>query len=195
MTGQLLATGSPVPTHVVAESSDQHDIDQSELADALATIYEDLLDGGDAILQHYAAENPDRPPVVTEQGLTEVIYVDSAQWDQMAKRLEFSEELREAAMTAHAEYAREVDENGDSERESDESDSLHALVMPSRTVAELVRAGLSDRQATVQTLRMAGHTQEQIGDELGMQVGTVKSHCGRIDQKVRNAERLLELVE
>ncbi|MFB9804571.1 sigma factor-like helix-turn-helix DNA-binding protein [Haladaptatus pallidirubidus] len=67
--------------------------------------------------------------------------------------------------------------------------------MPSHVLSGLIRSGLSRRQAETQVLRMEGKTQAEIGEELGLGTGTVKSHCHRIDAKVREATKLLELVE
>ena len=116
-----------------------------------------------------------------------VLFVDAETWDQSAQAV--PEEIRTAAKAAHAEFARELDVDDATLAAFD------PLVVPSRAVGELVRGGLSQRQAEVQVLRDAGYTQREVGERLGMATNTVKVHCHRIDTKVENAKRLIELVE
>ncbi|WP_227355325.1 sigma factor-like helix-turn-helix DNA-binding protein [Haladaptatus salinisoli] len=184
-----LAEGAPISTDIVGEAADSHAVSATELSEALATIHDDLVDGADAIHEHYVGGNGERSaPLVANGGLVEVIDVDSGTWTRMAERLGLSDAVGAAARSAHADYARRL---GADERALAERD---ALVMPAHVLSGLTRAGLSPRQSEVQVLRMRGETQEEIGDRLGMEVGTVKSHCHRIDRKIDEARRLLGLV-
>jgi len=175
----------PIPrTHVTSVAA-RNLVDEGELADALASIHDHMVDGADAIHQHYRSkDNPE--PVAVADGLATVVFVTEATWEQVLS--DVPEELRAPAKATHAEFAREFDVDEESLGEYD------PLVMPSREVGELVRAGLSRRQAEVQVLRNRGLTQRKIGEKLGMATNTVKVHCHRVDTKVENAERLLELV-
>ncbi len=190
------ATRAPIPAKIVVEVADRHGVDEDELMAVVTAVHDDLVDGADAIHAHYVAENgendetpenSDGSPQVVADGLAEVIFVRSARWNQMTERLDVADALQKPAKEVHADYARTL---GTDERVLSERD---ALVMPSHVLSGLIRAGLSRRQAEVQVLRMAGRTQAEIGERLGLGTGTVKSHCHRIDTKIREATQLLEL--
>ncbi|WP_256298179.1 sigma factor-like helix-turn-helix DNA-binding protein [Haloarchaeobius salinus] len=181
-----MPTTTPFPQSLVDDAARDHGVDPDRLADALATIHDDLADGGDAITQHYDDEY-DQPWHTTDDGLATVLYVGTDVWNQLADRLDLSGELCDAAMAVHAAFAADV---------MDESvPGSEALVLPSDAVGSLVRAGLSPRQAQVQVLRDDGRSQAAIAEELGLDLGTVKTHCHRIDTKVREARALLEAVD
>ena len=175
----------PIPARVVTAVAARNLIDEDDLWQALETIHRDIAEGADAIIDHY--QLTDAPDAVSvADGLATVVFVDERTWNRSAADL--PDELRTAAKAAHAEFAREV-------RAEPDSEGTVPLVMPSREVGELVRAGLSQRQAEVQVLRDRGLTQREVGERLGMATNTVKVHCHRIDAKVEDARRLLELVE
>lgn len=179
------AVDVPIPARVVTAVAARNLIDEDDLWRALETIHGDIADGADAIIDHY--RSTDAPDAVTvADGLATVVFVDERTWNRSARDL--PDDLRAAAKAAHAEFAREVGAEPDRE-------GTVPLVMPSREVGELVRAGLSQRQAEVQVLRDRGLTQREVGERLGMATNTVKVHCHRIDEKVEDARRLLELVE
>lgn len=177
---------TPFSQSLVDDVARDQDVDPDRLADSLATIHDDLAEGGDAIKQHYDDEY-DQPWHVTDDGLATVLFVGTDLWTQLADRLDLPAELRAAAMAVHATFAGRVMD--------DSVPGSEPLVLPSRAVASLVRAGLSLRQAQVQVLRNDGHSQEAIADALGLDLGTVKTHCYRIDRKVREARALLDAVE
>jgi|GEM_PF-2455287 len=175
----------PIPATYVTSVAARNLVDEGELAEALASIHERMVDGADAIHEQYRSEdNPE--PVAVADGLATVVFVTSETWEQVLA--DVPEQLRAPAKTTHAEFAGEFDV--DEER----LEGYDPLVMPSQEVGELVRAGLSRRQAEVQVLRNRGLTQREIGETLGMATNTVKVHCHRVDTKVENATRLLELV-
>jgi DNA-binding CsgD family transcriptional regulator len=175
----------PVPDDTIAAVAAEHAVSESALAEALARIHADLVDGADAIHQYYESADGG-PSLDAADGLATVLFVPEQQWRRLPTDL--TDEMRAAAKAAHAEFARDC---GASEETLTSSE---ALVMPSATVGELARAGLSPRQADVHVLREAGLTQAEIGDRLGMATNTVKVHCHRVDTKVENAARLLGLV-
>lgn len=59
------------------------------------------------------------------------------------------------------------------------------------TVETFESAGLSEQQARVQAIRLQGLTHEEIAEALDMELGTVKSHVARIDEKLENGLQLL----
>lgn len=177
---------APIPDELVAEVADRRGADPDVLGETLAAIHADLVDGADAILGHYRSTGG--PEALSgPDGLAEVVFVSSGQWDRLPTDLDEGE--RRAAKAVHAAYARDLGA-GDAHLEASDP-----LVMPSEAVGTLVRAGLSRRQAEVQVLREGGLTQAEVGDRLGLATNTVKVHCHRIDAKVENARRLLDVVE
>ena len=185
-TTEQASNGTPIPeSHIVAVAS-EHAVSESALSEAIERTYGDLFEGADAIHQHYQSED-NLPSYVAANGIAEVIFITTQLWDRYQNDL--SDETRAAVKAVHAEFARDIGAS------TEAPESYDPFVMPSRTVGELVRAGLSPRQAEVQVLRTAGLTQMEVGDRLGMATNTVKVHCHRIDTKVANANRLLDLVE
>ncbi|WP_257299658.1 hypothetical protein [Haloarchaeobius sp. FL176] len=177
---------TPFSASLVADVARDRDVDRDRLADALASIHADLAEGGDAIQRHYDDEY-DQPYHTTDDGLATVLFIGADVWTQLAERLDLPDDLRAAAERVHAAFARDV---------MDESvPGSEPLVLPSSRVASLVRAGLSLRQAQVQVLRNEGRSQQAIADELGLDVGTVKTHTYRIDRKVSEARALLAAVD
>ena len=164
----------------------EYAVSESVLTEALDRVHESLFDGADAIHQYYQSED-DLPSFVVSNEVAEVIFVPSLLWDQL--QTDLADDIRTAVKAVHAEVARDVGASAEIPA------SLDPFVMPSSLVGELVRAGLSPRQAEVQVLRSAGLTQTEIGERLDMATNTVKVHCHRIDSKVDNAKQLLDLVE
>ncbi|WP_267639734.1 sigma factor-like helix-turn-helix DNA-binding protein [Haloarchaeobius amylolyticus] len=200
----MTARSGPVPATLVDEVADRHDVASDALGTALDRIHDDLHEGADAIHVYYTGSNPDVPaygadldaqtvpePVTGAAGLVTVVWVDDATWDGLTDRFDLSDELAAAVRAVHATHAGDVAPETVSD---DTATSLAPLVLPSLRVATLVRAGLSHQQGAVQTLREQGFTQADIAGRLGIDVGTVKSHCYRIDEKVRDARRLLEVL-
>lgn len=185
-TTEHVATGVPIPEHLLPDAASEYSISESALADALTRIHDDLVEGADAIHQYYQSDD-DAPSISTADGLAEVIFVSPKMWNQVPTEL--TDEMRTAVKAVHREFARSL---GASEETLTTADPL---VMPSAEIGEFTRAELSRRQAEVQVLRNAGLTQAEVGDRLGLATNTVKVHCHRIDTKVTNAKRLLDLVE
>jgi DNA-binding CsgD family transcriptional regulator len=189
-TSSVASLNTPLLNDVVEDTADTHTVSKADISEAVAAVYDDLVDGANAIHKHYVDETDDESlsPIITEQGRVEVIFIEPEMWDQMAVRFDFPSDVEGATKAAHETYALAVgaDENAVVERA--------ALVMPSYLLAGLTHAGLSRRQAEVQILRMNDHTHEAISDTLDMEIGTVKSHCHRIDQKINAAESLLDLI-
>jgi hypothetical protein len=177
---------TPFPASLVADVARDRGVDPDDLADALATVHDDLAAGGDTIKRHYDDEY-DQPWHTTDDGLATVLFIGTDVWTQLADRLDLTAELRDAAKGVHAAFARDVMD--------DSVPGSEPLVLPSSRVASLVRAGLSVRQAQVQVLRDEGRSQAAIADELGLDVGTVKTHSYRVDRKVSEARTLLAAVE
>lgn len=187
MSGTALeANDVPIPDAHVSTVASEHAISEPALADTLAEIHGDLVEGADAIHQYYRSEDTPQSTVAAD-GLAEVIFVPTRMWEEIPTEL--TDEQRAAAKVVHTEFARDL---GVDEPILTTHD---ALVMPSAEVGKLVRAGLSRRQAEVQVLRKSGLTQAAIGERLGMATNTVKVHCHRIDTKVSSAARLLSLVD
>jgi DNA-binding CsgD family transcriptional regulator len=177
---------TPIPGIHIATVASEHSVEESELTEALERIYKNLFEGADAIQRHYRSKD-DRSSFVAADGIAEVIFISSQMWDQLQPDL--TDEMQAAAKAVHAEFARNLG------MPAGPSAADEPFVMPSESVGELVRAGLSPRQAEVQVLRNTGLTQAEIGDRLGMATNTVKVHCHRVDTKVTNAKQLLSLVE
>jgi DNA-binding NarL/FixJ family response regulator len=185
-TAKQTTDDTPIPESYIASVAFDHSVSESALAEALTRIHRGLFEGADAIHQYYQSEdNPSS--FVAADGIAEVIFIPSQMWDQ--HQTDLADDMRAAAKAVHAEFARDLGASAETLATYD------PFVMPSTGVGELIRAGLSPRQAEVQVLRSAGLTQAEIGDRLGMATNTVKVHCHRIDTKVTNAKQLLSLVE
>lgn len=185
-TTEYVATGVPIPEPLLSDVAAEYSVSESALGDALTRIHGDLVEGADAIHQYYQSGDT-ASSIRTPHGLAEVIFIPSQMWRHIPTEL--TDEMRTAVKDVHGEFARSL---GASEETLTTTDPL---VMPSAEIGNLTRAGLSRRQAEVQLLRNAGLTQAEIGNRLGLATNTVKVHCHRIDTKVTNANRLLDLVE
>lgn len=190
-TNSVASMNIPLLRDIVEDTADNHRVSEADLSEAVASIYDDLIDGGNAIHKHYTdkIDNEILSPITTEQDRVEVIFINPDMWNQMASRFDFPTDIEAATKAVHERYALAVgaDENAVAEH--------NALVMPSDLMAGFAHAGLSRRQAEVQILRMNEQTHEEISDTLGIETGTVKIHCHRIDQKINAAEDLLALVD
>jgi hypothetical protein len=71
----------------------------------------------------------------------------------------------------------------------------HCVVTESPTSEEYVQAGLSEQQARVQQFVDAGYSERDIAEWLGLSAGTIKSHRNRIRNKIKQANKLIELIE
>jgi DNA-binding CsgD family transcriptional regulator len=179
---------APIPGSTVETVAARSDVDPRALTEALDALHESLVDGSDAILEHYGTT--DAPDAVTvADGLATVVYVDDDTWTRTLDAHGVPADLGPAVRAVHAAFA--TDETG---REDDESRG-EPMVMPSRDVAELVRAGLSTRQAEVQVLHDAGLDYATVAERLDVAESTVKVHRHRIQEKVANAKRLLDHVD
>ncbi|WP_439026574.1 sigma factor-like helix-turn-helix DNA-binding protein [Haloarchaeobius sp. DT45] len=195
-------TDGPLPPALVDRIASTHGVAAPELGRVLGDIHDDLVDGADAFHAYYTGKNPDVPRYpgdgegaelpperVVADGLLEIITVTDEEWDQLLGRFALDGDLARAVQSAHAEYAASVGVD------VEPSDGRRPLVLPGHRLGAMVRVGLSRRQAAVQVLREQGLTQAAIADRLGLDVGTVKSHCYRVDAKVREANELLAVVD
>lgn len=71
----------------------------------------------------------------------------------------------------------------------------HCVVTESPTPEEYVQAGLSEQQARVQQFVDAGYAERDIAEWLELSEGTIKSHRNRVRNKIKQANKLIELVD
>lgn len=176
----------------IEAAAERYDIPESQLLDTLEQVDEMLAQDSMALHDFYVEEHGDEysePEIIVDGGHFEVLYIYPEDWNDFQSDLGLSDDEKMAASKAHNDTAQRMgaDENV--------LGTMGALVMPHPIVSRLLSAGLSRRQAEVQALRMDGATQERISDELGMALGTVKSHCRRVDEKIEQAEDLMEILE
>lgn len=191
MTQTNAAVNLALSTNEIKNTADAYDMDVGELSEALKDLDEYLAQGARAYYEAYEdlrEETYDWPLVIVDAGHFMALYIHPEDWDTFQSDLGLSDQEREAAREVHTETARRM---GAEEGVLADDD---ALIMAHPNVDRLMSAGLSRRQAEVQALRMDGATHETIADELGMALGTVKSHCQRIDDKSEKAEKLSTLL-
>lgn len=179
---------APIPATTVEHVAARSDTDARTLSKAVDDLHASLVDGSDAILEHY--ETTDAPdPVAVADGLATVVLVDDRTWHQTLDTHGVPADVGPAVRAVHAAFAADATARAvdDSRREP--------MVLPSRDVADLVRAGLSTRQAEVQVLHDAGLDYAAIGERLDVAESTVKVHRHRIQGKVADARRLLDAIE
>ena len=176
----------PIPAAVITDVADEQNIDRERLVLALVSVHDATASGADAIVQHYDDEETPESRSGAD-GRAAVVFVDEEQWAQLPVTLSADEEA--AVKAVHAAYARELGADEES------VETTTPLVVPSKAVGELMRAGLSRRQAEIQVLRRQGHDRSEIADTFGVADSTVRVHVHRIERKVEDAKRLLELVE
>lgn len=175
----------PIPDEHIADVAAQHDVDEAELREALAATYAYMADGADAIHERYAADDATPDATETADGLASVIHVASDTWNEAV--VDLSAALRDAVRDVHARFTDGLE--GPAETPADRE----PLVLPSARIGELVRVGLSRRQAQVQVLDDAGLSTAEIAGRLGVAESTVNVHRHRIATKVEEAEELLAL--
>ncbi|WP_323676356.1 LuxR C-terminal-related transcriptional regulator [Halorubellus sp. PRR65] len=179
---------APIPAATVEAVARRGDADERALARAVDELHASLVDGSDAIVDH--AETRDAPaPVVVADGLATVVLVDDATWTQTLRTHGVPDDLGPTVRAVHAAFA------ADAAASAPDASRREPLVLPSRTVSELVRVGLSTRQAEVQVLHDTGLDYATIADRLRIAESTVKVHRHRIQEKVEQANRLLDAVE
>ena len=181
------ANEAPLPKDTMREVAERLDIDFYDFAKAAAEIHQSLYEDADDVAGYYQREFTN-DPIIEDGGYYLVLFVNQEEWDVIKDESDLPEYTVDGVQMAHNQTAKEMDAPVNTLR------AHEAMLIPHPTVSKLMRAGLSQKQAEVQALRMNGATQEDIGDELSMATGTVKSHCKRIDEKIRKAERLMELV-
>ncbi|WP_227131031.1 helix-turn-helix transcriptional regulator [Halorubellus salinus] len=196
---------APIPATTIERVAARSDADARTLSKAVDDLHASLVDGSDAILERY--ETTDAPEsVAVADGLAAVVFVDDQTWLQTLDAHDVPDALRASVRAVHAAFAAEVTDadargtDGDArgtDANARGADAVHRdpLVLPSRTVGELVRVGLSTRQAEVQVLHDAGLDYATIAERLDVAESTVKVHRHRIQEKVANAKRLLDVVE
>jgi hypothetical protein len=114
-------------------------------------------------------------------------------WEEIVtdtvKRYPVTESVADITQYVYQEYATEelgIDEGMFS--------TEHCIVTKSPIPEEYVQAGLSEQQARVQQFVDAGYSDRDIAEWLGLSDGTVKSHRNRIRNKVKQANKLINLV-
>lgn len=184
----------PIDAQIIADAADSVGVERSRLVETLEDIHAYLATHAEEIHTRTLTEFGEKA-LVFEGGHFEVLYADPDEWIELRQRLELSEDLWQAAKMSHSGEAERIIEAIDRLESPKEVATNEAFVMPTPLVGQLITAGLSQRQATIQTLRMRGDSHDRIGQKLGIATGTVKSHCDRIDTKIKQAKQLLELVE
>lgn len=183
----------PIRSDNLAAVANEYTIDAKVLAETLEEIQEHLSEYAVDIHERYTSEWGDNA-IILDAVIWEAVYVYQDEWNELRDRLDIDGDLYVPAREYHL---RETSRLIDEVEEAESVDYLRTndyLIMPTPLVARLMDAGLSRQQALVQALRMAGNSQEDIGNHLGNATGTVKSHCDRIDQKIERARKLLALV-
>jgi len=177
--------------------NDHYEVTEEELLDALEAADEVLMEGSDVIYEHYTQEaDGGRDEWLVDEGdQTATLYVHwSEEWQIIFEEAGLddddaaADELRRATKKVHHNQA--MDNGAD----ANVLGSVDAMVVWQPAIVRLVKAGLSKQEARVAVLR-DDRTQEEIADELGLSIGSVKSYCHRIDEKKRHARKLLELTE
>lgn len=184
----------PIDVQIVAETADEFGVDRADLVELLEDIYEYLGDNAQEI--HTRAITELGEAALLFEGVHfEALYVDPDEWTEIREQLTLPERRWKAAKTSHNKEGERIIDSLDRPEAVDELATNDVLIMPTPIVAALKEAGLSQRQAAIQAMRMAGDSQKRISQKMGIATGTVKSHCDRIDRKIEQAERLLEVIE
>lgn len=192
---------APIPATTVEDVAARSDVDARTLSKAVDDLHASLVDGSDAILEYYeTTAAPD--PVAVADGLATVVVVDDETWLQTLDTHGVPDALRASVRAVHATFAADATDGdittadaGTTDARTTDAVHREPLVLPSRTVGELVRAGLSTRQAEVQALHDAGLDYATIAERLDVAESTVKVHRHRIQEKVADAKRLLDAVD
>jgi len=185
----------PIDVTVIAEVAAEYDVDTTRLVETLEEVYRHVGERTRDLTEESTSRFGDEALLLEmEQEPYQHLYVHPDEWTEIGDELDLDESVVDAARAAH---------NRESERIADEVgwyepvphlETNDLLVMPAPIIQDLTGAGLSHRQAFVQTLRMRGDTHEKISTKMNVTKGAIKSHCDRIDRKVERAERLLALV-
>lgn len=184
----------PVETKICGAIAEEYGLERSRLVGTLEAIQEDLSDRAVDIHGRYTAEWGDNA-IIMDTVIWEAIYVYSDEWDELRERLDLEEELFEAAMAYHGHLVDRLIQTVEAAEAAAYLQTNAVLVMPTPMVGNLLRAGLSRRQAMVQALRLEGDSQSRIAAKLDNATGTIKSHCDRIDRKIEEARHLVDLVD
>ena len=123
------------------------------------------------------------------------LYVDPGEWDELGEELGLDPVIVSAAKDIHKRQSDLYADRLDDYERDPALETNDVLVMATPAVQDWIDAGLSRRQAFVQTLRAEGDTQERIAQKIGIAIGTVKSHCDRVDRKIDQARQLVSLAE
>lgn len=185
----------PIRTKLIRDIADEHGVERATLVETLEKIHnDDLIEHGAEVHERYTDEWGDNA-VILNTGIWEVLYVYPSEWEELRDRLALDDDVYRAVKACHQrEAGRLIDDVGSAEA-TDYLQTNDKLITRTPLVSKLVEAGLSPQQASVQALRMAGITQERIAERLGNATGTIKSHCDRIDRKIEQARKLVDLVD
>jgi len=185
----------PVDMQLIADVADQQGIDVTRLVEALEAIHDHVAQRARDLTERYTEEFGD-DALIFQADLQQNLYVDPDEWDELRAELQLESSVFRAAKITHDRqpnrYADRLDRPVERVPELETND---VLVMVTPPIQDWVEAGLSLRQAYVQTLRTKGDTQERIGQKIGIATGTVKSHCDRIDRKIDQARQLVTLAD
>lgn len=184
----------PIDVQVVADAADEHGVDSTTLVETLEAVDAHLAERARDLTEQSVRELGD-DAIIIQVDIQQHLYVDPNEWDEIRDHLDLAEDVASAVKTAHDGQFNLYVEQVDRVEPVPALANTDVLVMPPPIVQDLVEAGLSRRQASVQSLRMQGATHDRMAEKIGLAPGTIKSHCDRIDRKIDQAEKLLDLVE
>lgn len=184
----------PIEMEIIADIADQRGIDVVRLVEALEEIHDHVTERARDLTERYTEEFG-YEALVFQADIQQHLYVDPNEWDELGEELGLDPEVIRAAKVIHDHQSDLYEDRLDRCERVPALETNDVLVMATPPVQDWLDAGLSRRQAFVQTLRVKGDTQERIGQKIGISIGTVKSHCDRIDRKIDQARQLVRLAE
>ena len=184
----------PIHWQIIADVAEEHDINVTWLAESLEEIHDHVAERARDLTERYTEELGDEA-LVFQADIQQFLYVDADEWAEIGDQLALDEAVISAAKAVHDDQCSRIVESVDEAEWVPRLETNDMLVMATPPIQDWREAGLSLRQALVQTLRTKGDTQERIGQKMGIATGTVKSYCSRIDRKIAQARQLVTLAD